>query len=110
MVAFVGDSDRVDVAAPAVASWVATFGGRAVIADVVPDSTVLHGGDAVESLEQFAEGVADPVYLAVSARWTDARFHRHSVTRNLVRRSTTPVLVVPAARIVSEAGTLYHAC
>ena len=51
----------------------------------------------VASVEEVAGGVADPVYLAVSARWADARFHLHSETRDLVRRATTPVLVVPRA-------------
>ena len=48
------------------------------------------------SLQEFAEGISDPVFVAVSVRWTDRHFHRHSVTRNLVRHSPWPILVVPA--------------
>ncbi len=83
LVAIAGEADSGDVAAQTIAAWVATFGGQVVNATVA-------------SLEEVAGGVADPVYLAISARWADARFHLHSETRDLVRRATTPVLVVPA--------------
>ena len=128
LIACVGDSDRVDVLVPAIASWVGTFGGRTVLTTVesTGDDTaaalasdrlgqlagqvaaacgstttpvVLHDRDAATALDEFARGITDAVLLAVSARWTDTHVHRHSVTRNLVRHSTAPVLVVPATRM-----------
>ena len=48
-------------------------------------------------VEDFAGQIADAVLVATSARWTDAQRHWHSETRELVRHSAHPVLVVPAA-------------
>ena len=66
-------------------------------AGVRASSRVLQGGEPGFSLEDFAEHIADPVLVATSARWTDGQRHWHSETRELVRHSTHPVLVVPAA-------------
>ena len=66
-------------------------------AGVRASSRVLQGGEPGFVLEDFAEHVADPVLVATSARWTDGQLHWHSETRELVRQSTHPVLVVPAA-------------
>ena len=66
-------------------------------AGVRASSRVLQGGEPGFLLEDFAEHIADPVLVATSARWTDGQLHWHSETRELVRQSTHPVLVVPAA-------------
>ena len=66
-------------------------------AGVRASSRVLQGGEPGFWLEDFAEHIADPVLVATSARWTDGQRHWHSETRELVRQSTHPVLVVPAA-------------
>ena len=63
---------------------------------------VVHGTDVATSLEEVADLVDDAVFVAVSSRWTDAHFHRHSVTRRLVQRSRHPVLVVPAERVSAD--------
>ncbi len=65
-------------------------------AGVRTSSRVLHGGEPGFWLEDFAEQIADPILVATSARWTDGQLHWHSETRELVRQSTHPVLVVPA--------------
>ena len=137
MIACVGDSDRVEAAAPPIVSWLRTFGGEACVATVQPSGAsgdivdarervrqlaerltaigaghpaqrILRGDDPVASLEDLAHGFADPVFAAVSARWTDGRFHRHSVTRNLVRHSTWPVLVVPAQPAIADQTPTQH--
>ena len=66
-------------------------------AGVRASSRVLQGGEPGFWLEDFAEHIADPILVATSARWTDGQRHWHSETRELVRQSTHPVLVVPAA-------------
>ena len=125
LIACVGDSDRTDAAAPPIASWLDAFGGQTCIVTVEPNDTtsdsteatarltklserlaangggsptqrILRGDDPVRTLQDFSQGFTDPVFAAVSARWTDRQFHRHSVTRNLVRHSPWPILVVPA--------------
>jgi nucleotide-binding universal stress UspA family protein len=58
---------------------------------------VLHG-DPTTALNDFAQTLDDVVFVVVSSRWTDARFHRHSVTRRLVQGSNRPVLIVPVRR------------
>jgi len=70
----------------------------AVLADHGIDAAtrVLHGGDPVEWLLEFAEQVDDAVFVATSTRWAGGRSHWYSTTRRLVRRSPRPVLVVPA--------------
>ena len=133
LIVCVDDSDHVDVAAPVIASWLDTFGGRTVITTVesgegdianagaterlwqlgrvvaarsdTPAATVvLSGRDTATALDKLAERTIGAVLLAVSVRWTDNQFHRHSVTRDLVRRATTPVLVVPATALRPGAG------
>jgi nucleotide-binding universal stress UspA family protein len=121
-------TDRATLAIPAVVSWVNTFpGGRPCVAEVVAtvadrrrdpidgahgqaladrlgragvpaSARLLHGGDPVTWLEEFAEDVTDAVFVATSSRWSDPRSHRSSTTRRLVQRSTHPVLVVPDHR------------
>ena len=70
----------------------------AVLADhgVEASTQVLHGGDPVLWLLEFADGVDDAVFVATSARWSGGRSHWYSTTRRLVHRSPRPVLVVPA--------------
>ena len=63
---------------------------------VASEWEVLHGGDAVDALESFAEGMVEPVLIVESQRWTDpSRLHLHSVARKLAHRSRQPVLVLP---------------
>ena len=57
---------------------------------------VLHGGDSVKWLLEFAEHVDEAVFVATSTRWAGGRSHWYSTTRRLVQRSPRPVLVVPA--------------
>ena len=65
----------------------------------VPAKTrVLHGGDPVEWLDEFAARLPNPVYVATSRHYSDPRRHLHSVTGDLIRRSHHPVLVVPDHR------------
>jgi nucleotide-binding universal stress UspA family protein len=126
LIACIDGTDDADAAVPAIRGWVRTFGGNDPwIAQVVPRPMsrpeaarltgcaharryaerldaegvrasweLLHGDDAATSLDDFADHVADPVLVATSARWTGGRWH--SITRQLVHRSTRPVLVVPA--------------
>lgn len=79
------DRDHVD----AFAAMLATHGIDAA-------TRVLHGGDSVSWLLEFAEGVDDAVFVATSTRWAGGRSHWYSTTRRLVQRSPQPVLVVPA--------------
>ena len=44
----------------------------------------------------------NPVYVAVSARYTDDRLHWHSTTQRLVAHASGPVLVVPARALPAE--------
>jgi nucleotide-binding universal stress UspA family protein len=57
---------------------------------------VLCGDEADVRLEEFADRLSDPIFVATSVRWTDGRLHWRSATHQLVQRSTRPVLVVPA--------------
>ena len=62
----------------------------------VPATTrVLHGGDPVEWLDEFASRLPNPAFVTTSRRYSDPRRHLHSVTGDLIRRSHHPVLVVP---------------
>ena len=62
----------------------------------VPATTrVLHGGDPVEWLDDFASRLPNPAFVTTSRRYSDPRRHLHSVTGDLIRRSHHPVLVVP---------------
>ena len=89
-----GPADSDDTGAAAhVRSYVELLAGAGVQAS----SRVLHGGEPGLWVEDFAGQIADAVLVATSARWTDAQRHWHSETRELVRHSAHPVLVVPAA-------------
>ena len=75
----------------------------------VPATTrVLHGGDPVEWLDDFASRLPNPAFVTTSRRYSDPRPHLHSVTGDLIHRSHHPVLVVPdrsssrAAQMPSE--------
>lgn len=57
---------------------------------------VLHGGDSVQWLLEFAEHIDEAVFVTTSTRWAGGRSHWYSTTRRLVQRSPRPVLVVPA--------------
>jgi nucleotide-binding universal stress UspA family protein len=57
---------------------------------------VLYSGTPERRLEEFATHLTDPVFVATSVRLTDGRLHLRSTTRQLVQRSSRPVLVVPA--------------
>ena len=70
---------------------------RLLAAQHVHASThVVHDEDPVAGLERLAGTLAGPVYVATSARYTDARLHWHSTTQQLVHQARCPVLVVPA--------------
>ena len=125
LVVGVGPMEHAGVAVSTIASWTQTFpGDDPWVVEVVPtdphpvkraalhvrpyvellngvgvraSSRVLHGDEPGSSLADFAEHIADPILVATSARWTDEQRHWHSETRELVRHSTHPVLVVPAA-------------
>jgi nucleotide-binding universal stress UspA family protein len=126
LVACVDHTDIAAASVPAIARWVGTFGAETWVAEVIPTSglaraldssasehvrhfaqlladegvsaswVVLHGDEPDIQLEVFGEHLSDPVFVATSVRWTDGRPHWHSTTRQLVRGSTRPVLVVPA--------------
>jgi nucleotide-binding universal stress UspA family protein len=66
--------------------------------DVAATRRVLHGGDPVEWLNEFADGLDDAIFLTTSRHYSDGRRHAHSHTAALVRRGRHPVLVVPAPR------------
>ena len=69
-----------------------------VLADHGVDAAtrVLHGGDPVDALLEFAEAVDDAVFVVTSDRWAGGHSHWYATTRRLVQRSPRPVLVVPA--------------
>jgi nucleotide-binding universal stress UspA family protein len=69
-----------------------------LLADVGVESSwvVLHGDEPDVRIEEFGTQLRNPIFVSTSGRWTDGRRHWHSTTRQLVRRSTRPVLVVPA--------------
>jgi nucleotide-binding universal stress UspA family protein len=70
--------------------------------DVPASWGVLCGDEADVRLEEFADRLSDPIFVATSVRWTDGRLHWRSTTHQLVQRSTRPVLVVPAKHHPSE--------
>ena len=63
--------------------------------DVSAQVRILHGGDPTQWLNDFVAQLPNGVYVASSSRYTDRRRHLHSTTRDLIRRSRHPVLVVP---------------
>lgn len=118
------DGEATDVSSvPAIVSWQATFGNRPPhlvevigpfdddkpaqrrLDDVAADlaerdvRTAKHiviADDPIVGLDDAAANLDDPVYVAVSARYTDGRLHWHSTTQRLVAHARYPVLVVPA--------------
>jgi nucleotide-binding universal stress UspA family protein len=64
--------------------------------DVHAATDLIHGDDPVVALDEAADRLVGPIFVATSARYTDGRLHWHSTTRELVHRATRPVLVVPA--------------
>ena len=129
------DQDDVnDQTVPAIVSWQSTFvSNLPLLADVVGpfDDTrpARHRLDEVEArlaaqqiqastrlvvaenpITGLIDAAADldgPVFVAVSARYTDGRLHFHSTTQRLVAHAACPVLVVPAgARVRHLIGHL----
>jgi uncharacterized protein len=123
LVVLVDTGDLAEATVPAIVSWARAFGGpQPVIAGISDPST--DQATAPTPIDQYvtmlaAEGITasqvrvqpddieawlghvldqapDPIFVATSVRWTDARARGHSTTRRLVQRSTRPVLVVPA--------------
>lgn len=70
---------------------VTEFGNHGIDAAV----TVLHGNEPVDALLDVAAEVPDPVFVMTSGRWAGGRSHWYSTTRQLLRRSPWPVLIVP---------------
>ena len=116
---------------PAIASWHATFDGppphlvdvigrfdddqparrrldelAAALAghDIHAAEHVVIADDPITGLDAVAAGVDDPVFVAVSARYTDGRLHWHSTTQRLVAHAPCPVLVVPARPLPAPAS------
>jgi hypothetical protein len=134
LVACVDSTDTADTALPVIADWVRTFGGgRPRCAEVIATGArdwsdvhttsrlrhyaarlteygvdaswkVLHGGDPMAWLEDFAEGVDEAVLVAATADCTDWDTHWYSATRWLVQTTTRPVFVVPARRAATRAS------
>jgi nucleotide-binding universal stress UspA family protein len=123
LVACLDAAESAERAIPTILSWQQTFAADAphvaeVISDLQPEAPALqrldrfrrmlaaqgvhpdvdlrHGDDPVDALEPTADLLLGAIYVATSARYTDGRLHWHSTTRDLVRRATRPVLVVPA--------------
>ncbi len=118
---------------PVIVAWQATFGGqppslvevvgpfeddrtaRRRLDEVAGDLAARHvaaakhiviAEDPVAGLEDVTLELDGPVYVAVSARYTDGRLHWHSTTQRLVAHARCPVLVVPARAL--PAPTLPH--
>ncbi len=71
---------------------------------IAANSEVLHGGAPEVWLDDFADHTSNPFFVTTSTRWADGRPHWHSATRQLVQRSTRPVLVVPAHPMQARTG------
>jgi nucleotide-binding universal stress UspA family protein len=134
LIACVESTDTADAALPVIADWVRTFGGgRPCCAEVIATDAgdwsdvratsclrdyaarlttygvdaswkVLHGGDPMAWLEDFAETVNEAVLVASTAHSTDWDTRWHNATRRLVQTATRPVFVVPA-RLVPTAAS-----
>ena len=63
-----------------------------------PSLIVMYDEDPEAGLFGVAGRIAEPLLVTTSNRWTDGRLHWRSITRQLVHRSTAPILVVPARR------------
>jgi nucleotide-binding universal stress UspA family protein len=108
---------------PSIVSWQSTFAGdRPQLVEVVgpfdddrparsrlddlaaelaaqhirASSRVTVADDPIAGLDDAIVGLDGPVFVAVSARYTDGRLHWHSTTQRLVAHAGCPVLVVPA--------------
>ena len=118
------DRDAIDErAVPAIVSWQSTFASNPpLLADVVgpldddrparqrldelaanlaaqhihASTRVVIADDPITGLLDAAAELEGPVFVAISARYTDGRLHWHSATQRLVAHATSPVLVVPA--------------
>ena len=134
LIACVDASDAATWAVPAIVSWQRALSGMPPrVVEVVPDdgghattsqqhvnamtsllaidrveavATVVHHDDPVIGLEQVADRVPGAIYVTASGRYTDGRPHLHSTTRDLVRRATRPVLIVPARPTAASTGTV----
>jgi len=134
LVAYVDSTGAADATLPVIADWVQTFGGgRPCCAEVIATAAdhwsdmratsrlrqyadrlteygvdaswkVLHGGDPVAWLEDFAESVDDPVLVTSSASWTAWDNNWHSAIRCLVHAATRPVFIVPARQVATRTG------
>ncbi|MBA3288174.1 MAG: pyridoxamine 5'-phosphate oxidase family protein, partial [Acidimicrobiia bacterium] len=71
---------------------------------VTASATRLVGADPDVWLQDFADQITEPIFVATSVRWTDGQRHLHSTTQRLVRRSFGPVLVVPGRRSRTAEG------
>ncbi len=87
----VGGDPGSELARNHAAAVVAELGARGVEAT----TKVLHGGEPVFWLNEYAASVNDGVLVAASHQWTDGHVHLHSTTRKLVHLASRPVLVVP---------------
>ena len=57
---------------------------------------VVYGDDVATALAGYVEQLPDSVLVVTAERWSGAPTHWHGTSRKLVRRSSSPVLVVPA--------------
>ena len=123
LLACLDDSDAEERAIPAIVSWQATFDAatprivEVVRADEAPaaadrrmsaladllEAQHIHFDPCARLRRRPGRGalgggcrLSRPVYVAVSARYTDGRLHWHSSTQRLVQQAAAPVLVVPA--------------
>jgi nitroimidazol reductase NimA-like FMN-containing flavoprotein (pyridoxamine 5'-phosphate oxidase superfamily)/nucleotide-binding universal stress UspA family protein len=124
LVVLIDAGDLAEATVPAIVSWARAVGGpQPVLAELSAPSTdeaaaapthidryvtLLAAEGITASLEsvrpddiepwlgQVLDHATNPIFVATSVRWTDARARSHSMTRRLVHRSTRPVLVVPA--------------
>ena len=125
------DPDALDeVTVPAITRWMETFGGPAPrLVEVIgpfdddrqarrrleaasgelaarlvrAERLVVIADDPIAGLDEAADDLTNPVYVAVSSRYTDDRLHWHSTTQRLVAHAPGPVLVVPARALPVEA-------
>ena len=59
-------------------------------------TSIVVADDPISGLIDAAAGRQGPLFVAISARYTDGRLHWHSSTQRLVAHAACPVLVVPA--------------
>jgi nucleotide-binding universal stress UspA family protein len=70
------------------------------LAELGVDSSrqTLMGGDPSTRLDRFTRDFPNSVLVVVSSRWTGRKPRWHSTGRTVARRSSCPVLAVPAVR------------